>query len=186
MDQKKMRSDQSAFLLAQIGAYAAAQFAQRLTELQLAPSDAGILRILRMAAGISQQELSARLQVHPSRLVSLLDKLERGTFIERKQNAEDRRLYSLHLTAAGVELLEKVGLLARQHQQAMSAGLSKEENATLTELLQRVARAQGLTPSVHPGYQRLKAEKEGCEAAEPVQARQREDREIPLQGSKPK
>lgn len=176
MDQKKMRSDQSAFLLAQIGAHAAAQFAQRLTELQLAPSDAGILRILRMAAGISQQELSARLQVHPSRLVSLLDKLERGNFIERKQNAQDRRLYSLHLTEAGVALLEKVGLLARQHQQAMSAGLSKEENEALTELLQRVAMAQGLTPGVHPGYQRLKTEKEGCEAAEPGKPRQREDR----------
>jgi hypothetical protein len=41
------------------------------------------------------------------------------------------------------------------HQQAMSAGLSKEENETLTGLLQRVAKAQGLTPDIHPGYQRL-------------------------------
>jgi DNA-binding MarR family transcriptional regulator len=75
MDPKKMEPGQSAFLLAQIGAHAATQFAQRLSELQLAPSDAGILRILRKAPGISQQDLSARLQVHPSRLVSLLDKL---------------------------------------------------------------------------------------------------------------
>jgi DNA-binding MarR family transcriptional regulator len=126
MDKKKIEYGQSAFLLAQIGAHASSQFAQRLGELQLAPPDAGILRILRTAAGISQQELSARLQVHPSRLVSLLDKLQSGNFIERKQNAEDRRLYSLHLTEAGVELLEKVGQLARQHQQAISAGLSKE------------------------------------------------------------
>jgi DNA-binding MarR family transcriptional regulator len=155
MDQKKFGSGQSAFLLAQIGAYASAQFAERLRELQLAPSEAGILRILRSDAGISQQELSARLQVHPSRLVALLDKLESGKLIERKQNAEDRRLYSLHLTEAGVELLEKVGIVARQHQQAMTAGLSKEENETLTQLLQRVANSLGLSPGIHPGYRRL-------------------------------
>jgi DNA-binding MarR family transcriptional regulator len=177
MDQRKMESPQSAFLLAQIGAHAAAQFAQRLSALQLAPSDAGILRIVRLSAGISQQDLSARLQVHPSRLVSLLDKLESGGFLERKQNAEDRRLYSLHLTEAGVKLLEKVGEIARQHQQAMSAGLSKEENETLIGLLQRVARAQGLTPGVHPGYQRLNQERAGREGAEPVQTRQPKHRQ---------
>ena len=166
MDQQKKDSGQSAFLLSQIGAHAAAQFAQRLTALELTPSDAGILRIVRMAAGISQQDLSARLQVHPSRLVALLDKLESGDFIERKQNLEDRRLSSLHLTEAGIALLEKVGDLAHQHQQAMCAGLSKQENETLTGLLRRVAAAQGLTPGVHPGYQRLKMEKEGDGAAE--------------------
>ena len=155
MDQKKSGTGQSAFLLAQIGAYASAQFAERLRELHLAPADAGILRILRSDAGISQQELSARLQVHPSRLVALLDKLESGKLIERKPNAEDRRLYSLHLTETGVELLDKVGIVARQHQQAMSAGLSKEENETLTQLLQRVADSLGLSPGIHPGYRRL-------------------------------
>jgi DNA-binding MarR family transcriptional regulator len=155
MDQKKMEYGQSAFLLAQVGAHASAQFAQRLSVLQLAPSDAGILRILRMASGISQQELSERLQVHPSRLVSLLDKLESSNFIERRQNPGDRRLYSLRLTERGAALLEQVGQLARQHQQAMSTGLSKEENDTLTALLQRIAQAQGLTPGVHPGYKSL-------------------------------
>ncbi len=167
---------QSAFLLAQIGAHAAEQFAKHLAALQLTPSDAGILRILRTAAGISQQELSARLRVHPSRLVSLLDKLESGHFIERKQNVDDRRLYSLHLTEQGAGLLEKVRELARRHQQAMSAGLSAEENDTLTELLRRLARTQGLSPGVHPGYQRGKTESECWEPTEPVKAGRRKDR----------
>lgn len=158
MDQKRIEQSQSAFLLAQIGAHASARFAERLSELQLAPSEAGVLRILRMASGISQQELSGRLQVHPSRLVALLDKLERSNLIERQQNAGDRRLYSLHLTEGGAALFEKVGQLAREHQQAMSTGLSKEENDTLTALLQRLARSQGLTPGVHPGYQNLREE----------------------------
>src|ERR1700761_4457901 len=100
-NQKDTGRDQPAFLLAQVGAYAATQFAERLAALQLGPPDAGILRLLRMAAGISQQELSARLGFHPSRLVAMLDNLEKRKLVERRPNPEDRRLYSLHLTKDG-------------------------------------------------------------------------------------
>ena len=56
-----MEKGQPAFLLAQLGAHAASQFAERLGVLDLTPPDAGILRLLRIAAGLSQQELAAKL-----------------------------------------------------------------------------------------------------------------------------
>jgi DNA-binding MarR family transcriptional regulator len=144
-----------AFLLAQVGAYAATRFAERLSSLNLTPPDAGILRLLRKAAGISQQELSARLRIHPSRLVAILDNLEQRKLVERKPNPQDRRLYSLHLTKDGSEILERIGKVAREHQDALLSTLSVDERGKLTELLHRIADAQGLTPGVHPGYQRL-------------------------------
>lgn len=147
--------DQPAFLLAQVGAHAATLFAERLGTLHLSPPDAGILRLLRKAAGISQQELSARLRIHPSRLVAILDNLEKRKLVERKANPEDRRLYSLHLTKDGGETLERIGKVAREHQEALLSTLSGEERGKLTELLHRIADAHGLTSGVHPGYQRL-------------------------------
>src|SRR5208337_2586934 len=155
MENKEMERGQAAFLLAQLGAHAADRFAQRLGALQLSPADAGILRLLRMAAGISQQELSVRLQLHPSRLVAILDNLERRQLVERKPNPQDRRLYSLHLTNEGREILGQIGKLAREHQEALLSALSGEDRTKLAELLQRVADEQGLTRGVHPGYQRL-------------------------------
>ena len=152
---KDTRKDQPAFLLAQVGAHAAARFAERLAALHLSPPDAGILRLLRMAAGISQQELSARLRIHPSRLVAILDNLEQRKIVERKPNSEDRRLYSLHLTKDGGEILERIGKVGREHQDALLSTLTSEERGKLTELLHKIADAQGLTPGVHPGYQRL-------------------------------
>ena len=146
---------QPAFLLAQVGAHAATRFSERLTALRLSPPDAGILRLLRMAAGISQQELSARLQIHPSRLVAILDNLEKRKLVERKPNPEDRRVYSLHLTKDGAEILERIGKVVREHQDALLSTLTADERSKLTELLLRIANAQGLTPGVHPGYQRL-------------------------------
>jgi DNA-binding MarR family transcriptional regulator len=155
MAHKDAGRDQPAFLLAQVGAHAATKFAERLSALELSPPDAGILRLLSMAAGISQQELSTRLRIHPSRLVAILDNLERRKLVERKPNPEDRRLYSLYLTKDGGEILERIGKIAREHQDALLSTLSAEERGRLTELLQRIATAQGLTRGVHPGYQRL-------------------------------
>jgi DNA-binding MarR family transcriptional regulator len=151
----EMEKSQPAFLLAQIGAHAASRFAERLAILQLSPPEAGILRLLRMSAGISQQALSARLQIHPSRLVAILDNLEKRNLIERKPNPGDRRLYSLHLTKDGVEILERIGKVAREHQDALLAALDSDERSSLTALLQKIADEQGLTPGVHPGYRGL-------------------------------
>jgi DNA-binding MarR family transcriptional regulator len=146
---------QPAFLLAQLGAHAANQFTERLGVLQLTPADAGILRLLRSAAGISQQELAEKLRIHPSRLVAILDNLERRQLVERKSNSEDRRLYSLYLTKDGGEILERIGKVAREHQDVLLSALSPDDRQRLTELLHRVADQQGLTRGVHPGYQRL-------------------------------
>src|SRR5215475_2379057 len=152
---KEMDKSQPAFLLSQIGAHAASKFAERLVVLRLSPPDVGILRLLRMAPGISQQVLSARLQIHPSRLVAILDNLEKRSLIERKPNPDDRRLYSLHLTKDGVEILERIGKVAREHQDALLASLNSDERDSLTALLQKIAGEQGLTPGVHPGYRGL-------------------------------
>jgi DNA-binding MarR family transcriptional regulator len=155
MNPKEIEKGQPAFLLAQLGAHAASRFAEHLEALELTPPDAGILRLLRVAAGISQQELSAKLQIHPSRLGAILDNLEKRKLVERKANANDRRLYSLYLTKNGGEILERVGRVAREHQDGLLAALSGEEREQLAGLLLRVADQQGLARGVHPGYQRL-------------------------------
>ena len=155
MNPREIGQKQPAFLLAQVGAHAASQFAERLEVLELTPADAGILRLLRTDAGVSQQELAVRLQIHPSRLVAILDNLENRGCIERRANPDDRRLSSLHLTQAGGETLEKIGMVARQHQEALLSSLSAEERNTLAALLLRIADQQGLARGIHPGYQRL-------------------------------
>ncbi len=140
------------FLIAQLGAHAASQFAERMRVLELTPADAGILRLLRVASGLSQQELAGKLNIHPSRLVAILDNLEKRGYLERRPNPDDRRLYSLHLTKGGDEVLGRISRVAREHQDAFLAALTDEERTTLGSILLRIADQQGLTRGVHPGY----------------------------------
>jgi DNA-binding MarR family transcriptional regulator len=149
---------QPAFLLSQVGGHAASQFAERLAVLRLTPPDVGILRLLSTDAGISQQELSGRLGIHASRLVAILDELERRGFVQRKPNTDDRRQHALHLTEDGKQALDEIRQIGHQHQEALCAALSHEERKTLAELLQKIAVEQGLTLGVHPGYRRMKPE----------------------------
>ena len=145
-------SSPPAFLLAQVGAHAAARFAEHLREIDLSPSHAGILRILAARPAITQQALATALGTQPSRLVALVDELESKELVERQPNQSDRRRYALRLTEKGSSTLQAIGKIARAHQQKLLVALSEEEQRQLSALLQRVAQEQGLMKGVHPGY----------------------------------
>ena len=146
------RRPQASFLLAQLGAHAASQFAERLRSLKLAPRHAGILRILNANAGLTQQTLAATLGMVPSRLVDFVDEMEERGLVERRGDPNDRRRYALHLTEEGRSTLEAIGHIAHEHSQALLAALSGDERLQLANLLQRIADQQGLTRGVHPGF----------------------------------
>ena len=147
-----------AFLLSQVGAHSAARFAGRLEPLGLKPAHAGILRVIEQADGLSQQSLGEKLRVFPSRLVALIDELERPGLVERRDSPADRRSHALHLTDAGREALEKIGFASREHQDSIRAALDEAERAKLAEFLRRIAAEQGLAPGIHPGFRKLDGE----------------------------
>jgi DNA-binding MarR family transcriptional regulator len=144
-----------AFLLAQLGSHAADEFARALAGLDLTPPLVGILRLLQTEPGWSQQRLADRLGLVPSRIVGFVDDLEARGWITRTRDSNDRRVNNLALTDAGVAVFRDIAQVARAHEQAITAGLDDADRAALLELLRKLAAAQGLSPGVHPGFQRL-------------------------------
>lgn len=145
----------AAFLLAQLGSYAAAQFTERVAELDLVPAQTGLLRAVAARPGQSQQALAQLLGTPPSRLVALVDALEERGILERRRNPDDRRLHALHLTEAGHQLLARIGEAARAHNDAICRALDPTERDHLRSLLARIAHDHALTPGVHPGYRNI-------------------------------
>lgn len=145
----------AAFLLAQLGAHAAGRFGERVGGLGLAPPDVGLLRMIATEPGRSQRSLAADLGVVPSRVVALIDNLERKGLVERRRSTEDRRNYELYVSEGGRRALAGVREVAAAHEDDLLAALDGAERGLLAELLGRVAAQQGLTPGVHPGYRTL-------------------------------
>lgn len=148
----------NSFLLAQIGAHAAARFAQRIAELDLTPAQAGLLRLVARQPGQSQQALARELRTPASRLVPLVDHLEGRGLIERRRNPQDRRHHALYMTAKGGQFMKaRLGPIGIAHEDDICAALTMAERDQLHGLLSRIGAQQGLTPGVHPGYQHLEA-----------------------------
>lgn len=143
------------FLITQVGGLAASRYAERIAPLGLTPPHTGLLRAIEAQPGRSQQAVAAQLGLLPSRLVSLVDELERLDLVERRRNTTDRRNYALFLTATGREQLAAVGRVSTEHGDDFLAPLDADEREVLGRLLLRLAGHHGLAPGVHPGYARL-------------------------------
>ncbi len=150
-----MGTGSAAFLLAQVGAYAARKFDERISELELTPPQVGVLRAIAMQPGRSQQALAEQLGTPATRLVALLDALERRGAIERRRNPDDRRLHALHLTEAGQELMRSVGRVAMAHGADLTSALDDSERAQLQRLLLRIAEDKKLAAGAHPGFRSI-------------------------------
>lgn len=142
----------AAFLLTQLGTFAAGRYAESVAELDLTAPLTGVLRLIAVQPGLSQQALAGVLGAAPSRVVAWVDDLEGRGWVERVRDPQDRRVNVLQLTAGGRAALAKVGTVARAHEKRMTAPLDAAERAQLTALLERLAEHHGLTQGVHPGY----------------------------------
>ncbi|MDA3649156.1 MarR family winged helix-turn-helix transcriptional regulator [Saccharopolyspora indica] len=144
-----------AFLLSQLGAHAATQFGARVEELGLTPPLVGVLRMISVRPGLSQQQLAGELGLLPSKVVAFVDDLERRGLVTRTRGTRDRRVQHLALTAEGTELLGEALEVAARHEDAFCLALTPEERAQLQALLEHLARSHELTPGAH-GHRRMR------------------------------
>jgi len=147
----RSRSKRTAFLLSQLGALSSARFAERTREIGLTPSEAGVLRLIGRAPGLSQRALADRLGAVPSRVVSLIDSLQARGLVERERSATDRRTYELHLSAKGTQAVHQLRAIAEAHEAELLGGLTEEQSAQLGSLLIQVAAANALDVDLHRG-----------------------------------
>jgi DNA-binding MarR family transcriptional regulator len=146
------RPSGAALLLSQIGAHVSAEFTRRLAPLGLRPAHVGILRVLALRPGLSQQELASAIGAVPSRVVKLLDELSERGLVERRRSTADRRNHELHLSPSASDRLLEVREVVSEHDEAVIAGLSADETQTLLRLLNKIAKGQGMASTGHPGY----------------------------------
>jgi len=139
------------FLLSQVGTYASRKFAERLAAIDLQPPLFRVLNVVDAAEGLSQQAIGEATQAPASRMVAIVDELERRGLIERRPHPGDRRVHALYLTGKGRKLLARGRQIAAAHGAELTRGMSKADRERLLALLRRIVEQQGIGPGVHPG-----------------------------------
>ena len=87
---------------------------------------------------VSQKRISDQIRHDPSDIVAVVDILERAGFVARRRDPDDRRRYSLSLTARGRRALHRLDTIALEVQDAVLAPLGSRDRATFERLLHDV------------------------------------------------
>jgi DNA-binding MarR family transcriptional regulator len=138
------------FLLSQLGSHVAGEFQRRMSEIGAQPRTYAVLMALATEDGQSQRQLSARLGIHRTARVTVIDSLEADGLVTRMAHPDDRRAFAITLTDKARRLLPNLDEAVRALEDTITAPLSAVEQRTLRELLQRVAGGAHLIPGVHP------------------------------------
>ena len=100
-----------------------------------------IISLLRARDGISQKELAELLNIRPPSLSEVLDKLEANGLIERRQHEDDKRVSNVFITEKGSETAVRVEEARQSMADELLAGLSPQEQESLSELLGKLTGA---------------------------------------------
>ncbi len=107
-----------------------------LEPLGLTFAQARALRLLARAGGpVRIGALAARLEVVPRSATTMVDALEAAGLVSRQADPADRRSVLVGLTAAGDELLARLGRARRASAEALFARLDATQREQLLELL---------------------------------------------------
>ena len=101
-----------------------------------------IMMVLKYAEQpLTQNEIGERLLVDKSNITGMLDRMEKSGLLRRVSVPGDRRCYNVQLTAAGLDILEKVEGPYRDYIKDLMAIFQPEELDHLAEYMVRMQQA---------------------------------------------
>jgi DNA-binding MarR family transcriptional regulator len=127
------------FLLAMLGIGFKARAVTEVEEAGFHLYDYSVLATLAEGERETQATIAAALGVDPSRVVALLDSLERRELVQRQRDPHDRRRHLVRITTAGERELARIRIVVRRIEDAFFESLDEESRAALHGLLTRLA-----------------------------------------------
>lgn len=134
-----MIEDELRELLDKISAEMRRNYAEMLRELNLHVGQEQLLCRLWREDGITQIQLSERLNCEPPTITNMVKSLENHEFVVRKKDPEDGRVSRVYLTQAGRDLKEPVEQIWKKQQLKLLAGILPEERLLLRRLMKQMA-----------------------------------------------
>ena len=114
-------------------------FAQHMEPLDLKIVEFSILMLVAQNPQVNQKQLGQALDISAPNMAVTLDRMVERGWIERVRSTRDRRAQHIHLTPAGVQLVQRAEKIATTMEAPSLAVLSVAERALLIELLHKVA-----------------------------------------------
>jgi MarR family transcriptional regulator, organic hydroperoxide resistance regulator len=128
------------FQLAKANQAGARFWSKKVSALDLTAVQGMVIRFLYENNRLTSSELGKKTDLDSATLTGVLDRLEAGGFVERRQNPEDRRSIRIHLTEKGRTTGEKVAKLMEEANAEFMRGFNTSEEVAMRSLLTRIRR----------------------------------------------
>ncbi len=128
------------FQLAKANQAGARFWLKKVSGLHLTAVQGMVIRFLYDNDRLTSSELGKKTELDSATLTGVLDRLEGGGFIERRQNPEDRRSIRIHLTEKGRAAGETVTQLMEEANAEFLREFNASEEVALRSLLARIRR----------------------------------------------
>jgi len=115
------------------------RFQRIVADFGITPSEFGVMLLIYENSGLSQSDLGKAIRADRSTVVALIDRFEERKLVNRTPSPFDRRSHALRLTEDGQKMMEDLIPRVHEHERAISAKLTRQEQAQLIELLGRIA-----------------------------------------------
>lgn len=103
-----------------------------------------LLKTLREEGGTSVGELSEKMYLHISTVSGIIDRLEAKGYVVRKREARDRRVVTVHLTAAGKRIVDRAPEPSQGKLLYSLQTLSEKDVLEMHDALQKIVRLMEL------------------------------------------
>ena len=112
--------------------------------------------------GMSQRDLARSMHISPASVTNMLQRMERGGWIERKRDETDQRVVRVYLTAKAEETRTRAKRVFREMEDELGSVYTEEEQSALKRLLTKLYEhyAPG-DPHPHHVHRFLQDEDEG-------------------------
>jgi MarR family transcriptional regulator for hemolysin len=143
------------FAISDVGRLMRTVFERRVRAFGLTRAQWLVIARVHRRPGLSQSAVADLLEIEKAPAGRLIERMEAKGWVERRDDASDRRINRLHLTSEGERLHAAIWPLAESTVDAALGELTAEERRRLTHLMSRVkATLQGLAlhdPLAHAG-----------------------------------
>jgi MarR family transcriptional regulator, 2-MHQ and catechol-resistance regulon repressor len=117
-----------------------ARLATNLARLGLTNGQLGVMEALMHLGPLSQGDLGRKLLRSGGNVTTVIDNLERRRLVVRRRNPEDRRVVTVELTKAGLQLISKVFPVHVQAVVQAMTTLMRDEQEELGRLCRKLGR----------------------------------------------
>src|SRR5919201_3048543 len=129
----------SGFLLARLGLAFKGKAIERIEQEGFEGHHYSVLAMLGEGDRETQATIADALDLDPSRLVAVLDSLEKRGLVARQRDPHDRRRHVVSITPAGKRQLQKLRAIVKQLEDDFFGPLAAQDRQAFHELLQELA-----------------------------------------------